>query len=180
MAVLIEAISVVVRVDVLERSYPGGWKGYRDAAPNATFCCDPELSRVGFMRPDEVERHVASLAGRGLMYRLGGNGPAVDLVVVDQRLGPMVACDWIEFGHIAAGPKGEPVAACRLVGSKIPILMSPVGWTYDHSLSQSFKFVKSEVVDRRMAYLGDINGVARWVERNTGSDVYSSLSSDEG
>ncbi len=54
MAVLIEGISVVVPVDVLEEKYPGGLDAYANDCPNQTFCCDGELTRVGFMTPVDV------------------------------------------------------------------------------------------------------------------------------
>jgi len=178
MAVLVEAISVIVKVDALRRSYPGGWEGYRDASPNQTFCSDPEITRIGFMRPDETLHHVTSLERYGLTYKAGGEGHAINLVVVDQQRGPMVECPWIEFGHIPMGPSGEPVAACRLAGSRITVLITPERWTYEQSLSKSFHFVKTQDVDRRMALLRVQDGLSHWVNRRTGEDYFGSAPLD--
>jgi hypothetical protein len=57
MAVLIEAISVFVRVDAIRERYSGGWEAFREAVPNQTLCCDDELARIGFMNPADVERY---------------------------------------------------------------------------------------------------------------------------
>lgn len=179
MAVLVEAISVIVKVEALQRSYPGGWEGYRDAAPNATFCCDPEITRIGFMQPDEVRRHVEELARHGIQYLADDTGAAVDLVVMDQLHGPAAPCTWAEFGHVAVGPGDESVAAARLADSRINVLMRPVGWTYEKSLSKSFKFVSSQEVDRRLANLGTEGGISHWVDRRTGKDYFSSAPQPE-
>ena len=48
MAVLVEAISVIVRRDAINRSYDGGWAGFLSHVPNNTLCADHELARVGF------------------------------------------------------------------------------------------------------------------------------------
>jgi hypothetical protein len=38
MAILIEAISIFVRVETIEQKYPGGLDFYAQDCPNATFC----------------------------------------------------------------------------------------------------------------------------------------------
>ena len=55
MAVLIEAISVVVRADELLKKFPGGWDAFKSIVPNQTLCADNEIVRVGFMSPQDVE-----------------------------------------------------------------------------------------------------------------------------
>ena len=50
MAVLVEAISVIVRVDSINEKFPGGWIGFKDHVPNQTLCADNELARVGFIK----------------------------------------------------------------------------------------------------------------------------------
>ena len=58
MAVLVEAISVVVRREAIDRSFAGGWDSFVSLVPNATLCSDGQLARVGFMDPKAVERFV--------------------------------------------------------------------------------------------------------------------------
>jgi hypothetical protein len=66
MAVLVEAISVVLRRASIARSYPGGWDGFVEAVPNTTLCYDDDIARVGFMSPPDVERYVTDLQRCGL------------------------------------------------------------------------------------------------------------------
>ena len=54
MAVLCEAISVVVRRDAIDKYFKGGWIKFVDDVPNSTMCTDGELVRVGFMTPNSV------------------------------------------------------------------------------------------------------------------------------
>src|ERR1700730_3882579 len=118
MAVLIEAISVVVRLEAIFERFPKGWEGFKAAVPNRTLCSDNELARIGFMTPDDVEAFTKELKSSHLVHL--GDGEAVDVVVVDQLAGPTSKCSWIEFGHLNLG--GNPktrVAACRLEGSSI-------------------------------------------------------------
>ncbi len=98
MAVLIEAISIVIRADALIAAYPGGWDSYVRDVPNATMCADNELVRIGFMSPVDAESYIKTLSTYGLEFLV--DGKARDLAVVDQLKGPLAPCDWIECGHI--------------------------------------------------------------------------------
>ena len=51
MAVLVEAISVVVRLDAIDRLFAGGRTAMDKLIPNGTYCEDGELMRVGFLSP---------------------------------------------------------------------------------------------------------------------------------
>ena len=126
MAVLTEAISVVVRVDAIGRLMGGDWSRFVAIVPNATLCCDNELARVGFMDPKDVEAFVRLLESRGFQDR-DPAGRAVDLVVVDQQRGPAVPCDWVEWGHFPMDGAGASVSACRLKGSRQQQLFTPDG-----------------------------------------------------
>ena len=63
MAVLIEGLSVVIRVDAINARYPGGWEAFAANAPNASVCWDGELARAGFMMPRDARAYVESLGG---------------------------------------------------------------------------------------------------------------------
>ena len=83
MAVLLEAISVVVRRDVIDSRFPGGWNEFVLFVPNATLCADDHLARVGFMQPSEVEDFVVALEAHGILFV--SDGAARDMVVIDQQ-----------------------------------------------------------------------------------------------
>ena len=152
MAVLVEGISVVVRLSAIETKVSGGWDQFRSLVPNSTLCADDELARVGFLMPDRVAAFVELLEDQGLAFLVGGE--AVDLAVVDQQAGLTVNCDWLEFSRFRWGKESDEdrfVGACWLYeGKRIgfgPVmpakgfsLATPPGWKFEGSLSQKFSF----------------------------------------
>lgn len=85
MSVLVEANSIIVRRDALERAYPGGAAAYEVDCPNQTFCADAHLTRVGFMTPDDVSIFIERLEERGLTSFDGKR--SVDIAVLVQGEG---------------------------------------------------------------------------------------------
>ncbi len=170
MAVLVEALSVVVRRDAIDQKFPGGWDAFANAVPNGTLCADAELARVGFMTPGDVEAFVKSLESAGLRFL--ANGCAVDIAVVDQLRGPTTRCDWLEFGHVELGQSRARVAACRRAGSSLMAIITPEGWIYECSLSQSFGYAQTEHVDRSLKFLRHERGMDVYLNTVTGKEVY--------
>jgi hypothetical protein len=112
--VLIEAITVVVRVDAIAMHIAGGIGEFACKAPNATYRCDGTLAAVGFMSPDDVGVFVSTLRDVGL--RFVEDGKCQDIAVVDQVRGPTVPCDWLmlatdprgtRHAWLASGPRGD-------------------------------------------------------------------------
>lgn len=170
MAVLIEAISVVVRADALLKKYPGGWGAFEKAAPNQTLCADGEIVRVGFMTPVDVESFIKSLQHAGLEFLRDGR--AIEIAVVDQMRGPTSQCDWLEFGHMNLGDNGPRIAACRLAGSSVLEVVLPPEWKPEDSLSSSFGFVPLEHAKKGLKYLRHENGLDVYLSSVTGKEVY--------
>ncbi len=142
MAVLVEAISVIVRTASIEAHLLDGWRAFVQLVPNRTLCADTQLARVGFMHPDDVKAFVEVLEKKGLEYLRGGK--AVDMVVVDQQRGPLAPAEWIEFGTVSMSPDRSIVSACRLKGSIVDEVATPADWSFEGSLSQTFGFARSE------------------------------------
>lgn len=172
MAVLVEAISVVIRVDAIEARLVGGWEALEAAIPNATACGDGELVRVGFMAPADAEAFVRALEARGLRYL--ADGAAQDMVVVDQQSGPLVRCDWIEAGRVSLDPAGrERVTIARLVGGQVEGFATPSGWDYATSLSRSFGFSKGvEKPSPGLRFLRHENGLDVYWDALAGKEVF--------
>jgi hypothetical protein len=151
MAVLVEAISVIVRRDAIDEKYRGGWTAFVGTGPNGTLCYDDQIARVSFMAPDAVERFVDHLRREGLEFL--DHGIAQDLVVVDQQKGPTTACQWLEFGRVPFENSGGSVSVCwffdlpRTSGSGMYMPIQPMtiaiphGWQFAGSLSEHFEFV---------------------------------------
>ena len=138
MAVLIEAISVIVRLEAVAQRYPGGTAKFISASPNRTLCADSELARIGFMHPDDVGAFVRGLEKLGLVF-VNQQNIAVDIAVVDQRQGLTAPCPWLELFQTQL-PGGGTVTAVRLAGSQDKMLSCPAGWQYERSLSAQFKY----------------------------------------
>jgi hypothetical protein len=171
MAVLVEAISVIVRADAILSRFACGWDAFQACVPNATMCADGEVARVGFMMPDDAQAFVAVLEEGGLVHLR--DDEAIDLAVVDQLGGHTHRCDWLEFGHLGLG--GDPrkrVAACRLAGSASTDLITPPDWSYAHSLSRSHGFVPAEHLSRTMKFLRREGTLDVYLDLATGQEMY--------
>jgi hypothetical protein len=170
MAVLIEAISVVLRRPAIERAFPGGWSHFVDFVPNETLCADGELVRVGFMSPTDVKSFVDALEELGLHYIR--EGAAVDLVIVDQQRGPAAPCAWLEYGHVSLGEAGNRVAAARDPASSSDTLATPEGWSFSGSLSDKFTFAGSEDLEKKLRFLRTEGGLDVYLNLDTGKEVF--------
>ena len=171
MAVLIEGISVVVRVPAIEARFPGGLDGFARIVRNATYCADGELARAGFMTPDDTRAFVRQLEAAGLAHVVGD--VAQDIVVVDQRQGPLSACRWVLFGHVFLDPAREQrVAICRATGSAEAAVALPGTWNFAQSLSKSHQFVPSGQLDESMRFVRSDIGVDVYEDRKTGKAAF--------
>jgi hypothetical protein len=132
MAVLIEALSVVMKVAAVRERFPGGWMAFAQIVTNGTLCSDKEICRVGFLRPEDLKDFIEQMMKLGFVY--ADDKGAVDMVVIGQEEGLMQPCDWIEAGttHL----QGNEIVAARLVGSRVNELVTPHGWVYEGSVSQ--------------------------------------------
>ncbi len=170
MAVLIEAISVVIRADAILNKFPGGWDGFKNIVPNQTLCADNEIVRVGFMSPQDVESFVSKLQSNGLEFLRSGE--AIDIAVVDQMRGLTSECSWLKFGHVNMGDNGPRVAACRLTGSQVMQVVTPPGWEYASSLSSTYAFVPTEHAEKGMKFIRHENGLDVYLNPITGEEMY--------
>jgi hypothetical protein len=170
MAVLIEAISVVIRVDAILNKFQGGWDGFKHIVPNQTLCADHEIVRVGFMSPQDVESFVKILQSNGLEFLRAGE--AIDIAVADQMRGLTSQCSWLEFGHVNMSGNGQSVAACRLTGSQVMEVVTPPSWEFESSLSSTYGFVPSEHAEKGMKFLRHEQGLDVYLNPLTGKEVY--------
>lgn len=142
MAVLAEAISVIIRADRLLAAFDGDWDAFKAVVPNDTLCADGEIARVGFVSPAEVEAFCERLETFGLVYREGG--AAIDFTVTDQQRGLMYPTPWLECGKIPwQGREDQMITACRLKGSVVRQVVMPDGWQWEGSLSHKFFFMQT-------------------------------------
>lgn len=165
MSVLVEGISVIVRVATLEEKHPDGLLGFRLDCRNRTFCSDGTLARVGFMAPADAQAFVARLESLGLVFERDGR--FVDIAVFDQQTGPTGLCEDLVFGRTEQG-----VAYCAAAGEEGSELVTPRGWTYEGSLSSGHQFIPNEEVADRLRYLRSEGDLDVYLYVETGQEVY--------
>lgn len=181
MAVLVEALSVVIRRDSLEVKFLGGIKGFQKIVPNQTFCADDELVRVGFMTPQDVGEFIELLEKAGLEFIQ--NDKAIDIAVVDQMKGPTTKVDWLEFARLSINELGDKVSACwffdspRLVEGlhmlkKNMSLATPVGWSFEESLAANHTYIKDEEIASRLKFIRHDGGTSVYWDEVKKEEVY--------
>lgn len=191
MAVLVEAISVVIRRDAIDHSFTGGWNRFRSCVPNATLCTDSQLARVGFMDPEAVRNFMDTLEGAGLTFLR--DGKCADFVVVDQYQGPTRPCEWLQLARVRFGNSGGKVAICWLfdepreaadlpfpdfpgLGMEGMDIATPKGWVFEGSLSEHSIFVPNEEVTTRLRFLRTENQTDVFLDTATEREIYKPAS----
>lgn len=132
MAVLVEALSLIARIDAVRENYVGGLEAFVADNPGDSLCMDGSLIRVGFLSLAEADVRIHELEARGLQYLQ--DGLPRDMLLVDQVRGPSAPCDWLEVGIVELAP-GRRVMAARLAGSDNDTLVTPKDWRYERSHS---------------------------------------------
>ncbi len=168
MAVLAEALSVIVRRDAVAARFRGGWAAFLDQVPNQTMCCDHTFARVGLMTPTDVGAYTSVLEAGGLAFHK--NGQSLDFAVVDQSRGPTLPAPWLEFGVIEAG--GIKIYACWLAGQPPGDIAVPDGWTFEGSLSQKPSFDPKGSEEHRRQFLRHENGLDVYLDLVTGKEMF--------
>jgi hypothetical protein len=169
MAVLVEANSIIVRVQAIHNRYAGGWTAFDDSVPNNTLCSDGEVARVGFMDPNDAEAYIGELERRGLTFLRDENSQ--DIAFAVQNGGITMPCDWLEFGQIDVAP-GQSVSAVWLKGAASREVICPQNWRYEKSLSRHFAVAPPAHVDKSLKFLRHQDGLDVYQNLLTGEEVF--------
>ena len=102
MAVALEFINVLVRIDAIRTKYPGGWERFlKDCEPRigSIGWYDDHLYREGAMSPSDTEYLVEQWQLNGLQTHREEDGKPVEWldICVTEMFGPTLACDWVAF-----------------------------------------------------------------------------------
>ncbi|WP_189064202.1 hypothetical protein [Deinococcus seoulensis] len=165
MAVLIEAISVIVRTKAIKEKMRGGIAHFDALIPNATGCRDDHLVRVGFMSPADSRHFLDSLTSRGLVFFDGQQ--FVDVAVVDQHHGPTAPTPWLTIIHT---PEGFKFAA--LSSEELGDFMVPVDWSPEMSMTRRGTFIDTADLDTILKPLGSDNGIHAFYDRRLNKVMY--------
>ena len=168
MAVLVEGLSVIARSDGISKHYEGGDKAFIVEVPTANFCFDGELTRIGFMHPDDVSLYTKLLSERGLNH-ISTSDPA-DFVVVDQLQGPLDQCAWLKFCRI--GKQAFSIAVCSLVGGCVAGVAVPHGWEYEGSISQEFGWMRIDAPKTQLQFVRRSGHIDVYLDELTGKEIY--------
>ena len=172
MAVLVEGISVVVSCAAISRSHSGGLAQFQYELPNKSFCADGELACVRFMTPIDVHAYVKQLESRGLSH-VRASAAAADLVIVDQLTGFRADCDWAEFGMTSLkGDPQFPIAVCRALPSSVQQVSTPLGWTFETSLSAHGRFAPGNQLPPAVKFLRREAGIDVYLDETTGQELF--------
>jgi len=159
MSVLAEALSVLVRNAMLDEHYPGGVEGFARDCPNASFCSDGRISRVGFLSPRDTRFFLGVLEACGLHWSEGARLPEV--AIVDQNLGLLHPCLWVEFGRVRDG-----IPICWHAAHRPGRLVVPLGWRPEQS--EGFESASDVPFPRLMRFLRTEDRVDWYQNRRTG------------
>ncbi len=168
MSILVEALTLVVPRKVLDVSYPGGTDAFLAAMlelerpPRFVCTGDAHLVNVSFYDPDHLEPAEALLVEHGVVAV--DDDRFIELACVDQRYGPTVPCDWLEWRRHSDG-----FTYAWLAGTEPGDMAAPTDWTPE----QSRALVRHDVREEpgRCMRIAAEDGLETWVDFQTGRVV---------
>lgn len=169
MAVLIEAISVVVRLETIADKYPGGVEQYVSDCPNNTLCMDKDITSVRFMTSGDANNFINGLVRDGL--RCVTDGEYDEIAVVDQFDGFCMPCDWLDFTNSAGSKNIKRISACKIKGGPVDCVSTPPEWHYETSLSKWAIHVNEDEL-ARITLLRREGHFDVYMDRLTGKELY--------
>lgn len=171
MAVLVEALSVVVRCEAVVKKFSGGVDAFMATIPNETLCSDGELVCVSFMVPKDVQTYVEYLTSNGLTFK--ELDKAVDIVVIDQQRGMTTFCDWGEFGETDwENNPDQSISVCCAIPTKRNNVVVPENWTYENSLSANYKYFDGENIPEGLKLVRREKGIDVLLDEKTAQEFY--------
>jgi hypothetical protein len=111
MAIILEAINVVIKHESILKKYPNGELGFLAdiSSFEAPWHTDREVSRVGFFDPNEMHTYLRVLEQRGLVFTMDSTYDNCDFCIVDMISGPTKPCPWLGFGRQRIFENGSPI-----------------------------------------------------------------------
>jgi hypothetical protein len=171
MAVLIEAFSVVIRIETIEAKYPGGIAAYKHICPEQNFCCDNSItSRIGFPTLDQAEEFVGILEDIRFLYNVDGDFD--EIAIVDQWDGIILPCNWLEFGFMEFARLEGRVPVCKSRGCTSMSMSVTPSWLDAYSQGRRCEHMEIEDAEKRWTFLRHENGCDFYYDVLTGQELY--------
>ena len=170
MAVLIEAISVIIKVESILSIFNNNIDKFESMIPNNTVCSDNELYRIGFMATSDAFNFVKNLENVGFVHL--ENNLSQDIVLICQKNGFYSECEWAECYNYKM-KTDKFVVGCRIKEGKEDRLFLPESWTYESSLYCQGDFIESEDKISETHTLIEVkDNVSKYINNDTGKIVY--------
>jgi len=177
MTILIEAISVVVRLDALDRLGVDGRDAFFNLIPNQTYYEDKKIGRVGFMEEHDALDFINNLSSIGLCQS-DDSGAYMDFAILLQEQEEIKPCPWIERFEIEWENKLLDVAAFVDSCGKVWLeddpgsFIAPVDWSPDrgivyHVKDDALRYQKTlstpdgGILDQYLSPTGEVTFVGR-------------------
>ena len=162
MAVAISGISIIVRLDSISVSYPGGLEAFLLNIPNQIFCNDESLIVCSFMAGADAVEFMRELGRLGLSCYPEPNASVV--LVNSFQFENADFPDWLEVG------KYQRAVIGWISGEEIKTIHGPPGWDPQE---QPLTFATAEEAAKRLEFLRRENNVEVFRDRETGQEVYT-------
>jgi hypothetical protein len=181
MAVLIEALNVIVKVSVLEARHPGSLDGYIADCPNKTFCCDDRLKRE--LRDLSIKMDVLLREARGLAAQIpSGSSGSADGQTLPREVA--VEGEGLENAVLVDGLKGDRIDEAEGVRALLEAVEpSFVGGAVDPDHPDERRQARAEVANRVATQTPVEQGIGfdeHVRRRHEGSPAVSELLEDLG
>lgn len=141
MAVVVEAYTVLIRIEAIKSSLAGGVSRFLQLVPNQTLCSDGVLCRVAFMALEDAIFFSNQLFAEGIT-------PATDEAIESSDIalalhtGKMICpCTWIQLDQFEIGAPEKLVWGATVKGWEELPLAFPEGWSYE--MHQSLSFIEA-------------------------------------
>ena len=170
MSVLIEALTLVVPRRELDMRFPGGTSAFLEATLGLErpprFVCggDAHLVNLSFYDADHLAPAADLLLAHGFVDVEANR--VVDVAYVEQRFGPTMPCDWLEWRNHADG-----FTYAWLAGTEPGDMAAPIDWTPERSRAMLREDIRDD--RERMNKLAEENGIETWLDTSTGRQIVS-------
>lgn len=129
MAITINFLTVVIRIETIEKKYPGGMDAFMK---ECLIWRDSNLTGIIFMSAGEAEGFIDKLINLGFSYVV--NGEFDEIAIVDQFIGLYLPCSWLETSIIDISNRELKTSTCWLKGCRDEEIGIRLSRDYDSSL----------------------------------------------
>ena len=128
------------------------------------------------MTPFDVGNYIARLERMGFTFLV--DGIAIDVAVVDQRLGPTRQCEWLKMIYFDIDDdQAQRCTAVHMIGKDPDPMFTPDDWSLEQHQTLRDGFVLTQDLPKRLKYLGREQGLDVYRDQENGEIRYTGRSS---